>query len=341
MDDGHYEAEYPITRIIPKGTYRRDLGDIDALVDSMRRLGLLAPLVVMGDGHLLCGRRRLAAVIRLGWTTVPVWIPDKVSEAMRLAALYDDETLRKPLTPTEQAELYAEYEKLYAAQARLRQEATRFGGHSGDDAGNAESARPSHGSTRAQAARAVTGTKSYNRLSQVRDLQRIAVDKLEDASVRNDAQRALVEVDQDGRVNPRWDRVVLHQMLAGLDRFAIAPDVSDAARAAATEGADVVRHEPSTTKALRAARQAIARVDRLRSPERQVQPDAQARRTLREVTSILRSESGWWDAYDPVTFGRFAGDDQRNLVESYVDGVRRFFEAAQAARAAKDVDSIV
>jgi len=307
----------------------------------MRRLGLLTPLVVMGGGHLLCGRRRLAAAIRLGWTTVPVWIPDKVSEAMRLTALYDDETLRKPFTPTEQAELYAEYEKLYAVQARLRQEATRFGGHSGDDAGDAESARPSHGSTRAQAARAVTGTMSYNRLSQVRDLQRIAADEREDAFVRDDAQRALVEVDRDGRVNPRWERVMLHRMLAGLDRFASDPDVPDAARAAAAEGADLVRREPSTTKALRAARQAIASVDRLRSPEPRAEPDAQARRTLREVTRIVRSESGWWDAYDPETFGRFADDEQRDFVESYVDGVRQFFEAAQAARDAKVAGSVI
>jgi len=29
MSEGRHESEYPISQVIPKGTYRRDLGDIE------------------------------------------------------------------------------------------------------------------------------------------------------------------------------------------------------------------------------------------------------------------------------------------------------------------------
>lgn len=52
--------------------HRRNLGDIDTLVASIRDLGLLHPPAVTLDGRLIAGRRRLEAVRRLGWREVPV-----------------------------------------------------------------------------------------------------------------------------------------------------------------------------------------------------------------------------------------------------------------------------
>ncbi len=41
--------------------HRRDLGDVDALAASIAAVGLMHPIVVMPDGTLIAGRRRLEA----------------------------------------------------------------------------------------------------------------------------------------------------------------------------------------------------------------------------------------------------------------------------------------
>jgi ParB-like chromosome segregation protein Spo0J len=40
--------------------HRRDLGDIAALAESIKAVGLLHPIVVQPDGKLIAGARRLA-----------------------------------------------------------------------------------------------------------------------------------------------------------------------------------------------------------------------------------------------------------------------------------------
>ncbi|WP_374208947.1 ParB N-terminal domain-containing protein [Microbacterium sp. CIAB417] len=52
--------------------HRHDLGDLVPLVESIRRDGLLRPLTITLDWHLICGARRLAAIQLLGWKTVNV-----------------------------------------------------------------------------------------------------------------------------------------------------------------------------------------------------------------------------------------------------------------------------
>jgi len=47
--------------------HRKDLGDIDALAESIRVLSLLHPIVVTTDNHLVAGRRRLEAVRKRPW----------------------------------------------------------------------------------------------------------------------------------------------------------------------------------------------------------------------------------------------------------------------------------
>jgi ParB family chromosome partitioning protein len=52
--------------------HRRDMGDIDALAQSIEDIGLLHPIIVDEGGRLLAGARRLAACKRLGWRKIPV-----------------------------------------------------------------------------------------------------------------------------------------------------------------------------------------------------------------------------------------------------------------------------
>jgi ParB family chromosome partitioning protein len=169
--------------------HRRELGDLQALCDSIRRAGLLCPLTVTPDGLLLCGWRRLEAVKLLGWKTVPVYVRRASSALRDLIAEHDENTIREPLPLETAEELYREYKAAETEQAALRQQATRFntaknssnaawkdgtpnGRGKVDDNGPAESAAPrqdepvpgQHGDARAKAAQMVTGTKSYTRL---------------------------------------------------------------------------------------------------------------------------------------------------------------------------------
>jgi len=348
MSEGRFVPDYPISDIDQDGVYRHDLGDLGPLCESMTSLGLLTPIVVTGDGALLCGKRRLAAAKRLGWESVPVWVPAKVSDTMRLAALFDDETLHKSLTPIEQAELYAEYEALYAQQSRLRMEATQFrdgntawaGGADGDGGdGGADSAPPSPPASKARvkAARAVTGTNSYERLEQIRELQRIASDDGQNPWVRDDASNALAGINEDGKVNGRWQYVKVQQQLASLEDTATDPDLPDEVRLAAVEAASRIKAEETVPAQFQAAKTAAGHIKEMKAatpppPAKPVDPHATEHRQVRLLVDLLRREHGWWDRNNPQVFGQFADEEQWGLVASYVQEASRFVQTASGWR---------
>lgn len=56
--------------------FRKALGDVQLLADSIERLGLLHPVVITPQGRLIAGRRRLEACRRLRWSTIPVHVVD-------------------------------------------------------------------------------------------------------------------------------------------------------------------------------------------------------------------------------------------------------------------------
>jgi ParB family chromosome partitioning protein len=57
---------FPIDRIAVGTRHRRDMGDLDALAASIADVGLLQPIVVLPDGTLIAGERRLRAAQQLG-----------------------------------------------------------------------------------------------------------------------------------------------------------------------------------------------------------------------------------------------------------------------------------
>jgi ParB family chromosome partitioning protein len=54
--------------------HRKDMGDIPALAASIREIGLINPITIDENGHLLAGARRLAACKQLGLETIEVRI---------------------------------------------------------------------------------------------------------------------------------------------------------------------------------------------------------------------------------------------------------------------------
>ena len=95
--------------------YRKDLGDLRPLADSIIEVGLLHPIVVTSEGLLIAGRRRLEACRLLGWAEVPVTVVD-LNEAVRGEA--HENFVRKDLLPSEIVALKRAIEPLERRDAR-------------------------------------------------------------------------------------------------------------------------------------------------------------------------------------------------------------------------------
>ena len=98
--------------------YRKDLGDLRPLADSISEVGLLHPVVVTPEGRLIAGQRRLEACRSLGWTDVPVTVVDLYQAARGEA---HENLVRKDLLPSEIVALKRAIEPLERRDARERQ----------------------------------------------------------------------------------------------------------------------------------------------------------------------------------------------------------------------------
>jgi N6-adenosine-specific RNA methylase IME4 len=98
--------------------YRKDLGDLRSLSESIAEVGLLHPVVVTLDGRLIAGQRRLAACRSLGWEEVPVTVVDLYQAARGEA---HENFVRKDLLPSEIVALKRAIEPLERRAARERQ----------------------------------------------------------------------------------------------------------------------------------------------------------------------------------------------------------------------------
>ena len=92
-----------IKDIIVKDRFRKDLGDLTTLMQSMKEIGLLHPVVVQKDtNRLIAGGRRLQCAINLGWENIPVTI---VQLEDIVKGEFEENTARKDFTLTEAVEI--------------------------------------------------------------------------------------------------------------------------------------------------------------------------------------------------------------------------------------------
>ena len=96
-----------IEDIVVGDRIRKDMGDMDALVESIRELGLLHNIVITKDNELVCGGRRLHAVTHLGWKTIPA----KIVDCDLLIAERDENDLHKDFTPSERIAIAAKIDE--------------------------------------------------------------------------------------------------------------------------------------------------------------------------------------------------------------------------------------
>jgi len=96
--------------------FRKDLGDLEDLKQSIRELGLLQPIGVSKDKRLVFGERRLKACIELGVEKVPAYIVDGDLYHQKLAELHEN-IKRKNVSWQEEVlaleEIKQVYENLY------------------------------------------------------------------------------------------------------------------------------------------------------------------------------------------------------------------------------------
>jgi len=91
---------------------RRDLVAIDELADSIKRLGLIHPIVITRGNELVAGERRLNACQSLGWTSISVQYTDELEPARLRAIELEENIKRKDITWQDQCRAIEEYHAL-------------------------------------------------------------------------------------------------------------------------------------------------------------------------------------------------------------------------------------
>ncbi|MBN2534737.1 MAG: ParB N-terminal domain-containing protein [Spirochaetales bacterium] len=93
--------QLPVDSIRIRKRVRKELGDITALVNSLRKYGQLSPILIDPDYELIAGFRRLQAAKRLGWRSVEVIIVDTDSDVQKLEIELEENIQRRNLSPDE------------------------------------------------------------------------------------------------------------------------------------------------------------------------------------------------------------------------------------------------
>jgi ParB family transcriptional regulator, chromosome partitioning protein len=117
-----------LSKIIVRTRVRKSLGDLTSLMDSLRRHGLLNPIVVNSRNELVAGHRRMESAKRLGWSKIEVHVVEDNDKADLVEMEIEENTQRKNLTSDELAEAYLRLERLRHPSffARLWRAIVRF-----------------------------------------------------------------------------------------------------------------------------------------------------------------------------------------------------------------------
>lgn len=86
--------------------------DIEPLMDSMRRYGLLNPVIVNSRNVLIAGARRLDAAKRLGWHTISATVLDSTDKVTELEIEIEENTQRANLTEQELLSAFTRLERI-------------------------------------------------------------------------------------------------------------------------------------------------------------------------------------------------------------------------------------
>ena len=94
----------PIVDIKVKKRIRKDMGDIGALAESLKRFGQISPIVITKKNVLIAGGRRLEAARSLGWRTINAVVADIPDEVTKLEYEIEENIQRRDFTREEENE---------------------------------------------------------------------------------------------------------------------------------------------------------------------------------------------------------------------------------------------
>jgi len=96
-----------ISDIKIRNRFRKDIGELSSLKNSINEIGLLQPIVIDENNNLIAGYRRLIAFKELGKTDIPV---NKINIENSLKGEYDENAIRKNFTPSESVAIWGAME---------------------------------------------------------------------------------------------------------------------------------------------------------------------------------------------------------------------------------------
>lgn len=125
----------PIQRVLVADRFRKELGNVTGLAQSIVNVGLLNPITVTayhGGFRLVAGERRLRAFESLGLAEIPARVARDIAEARDfLVAERDENTERKEMLPSEATALGIAIQEMEApAAAERKREGQHRGGES-------------------------------------------------------------------------------------------------------------------------------------------------------------------------------------------------------------------
>ena len=90
-----------IDEIKVKKRVRKDMGDITALAESMKRFGQISPIMITKKNVLIAGGRRLEAARSLGWSNINAVIVEIHDELTMLEYEVEENIQRQDFNHTE------------------------------------------------------------------------------------------------------------------------------------------------------------------------------------------------------------------------------------------------
>jgi ParB family chromosome partitioning protein len=105
-------VQVPLNEIIVKKRVRKEMGNIVALADSMKRYGQMSPILLNNHNQLIAGGRRLEAARYLGWRTINAVVMDTSGELPMLEYEVEENLQRQNFTEDEMAQAARRLNKL-------------------------------------------------------------------------------------------------------------------------------------------------------------------------------------------------------------------------------------
>ena len=96
--------QVPVKDVKVRRRIRRDLSEVAALAESMKRHGQICPIVIGKDNVLIAGQRRLEAAKMLGWRNINAVISESRGKLARLEIELEENVQRSDFTMEEIAE---------------------------------------------------------------------------------------------------------------------------------------------------------------------------------------------------------------------------------------------